>query len=80
MAPDKVIDFTQFIEQTATEFGANPDMVRKIAWTMFSTYLARECRRHEQDIVRGKKEVKHLEKKGYPALYISPSTWIDMPR
>ena len=89
MALDKVNKITQgveqmvsvddFIDTLAGEYMVSREIVDKIWWTCFNTFLTREILRHENDITRGQQEVDYLTKKGYDRLYIPASFWIDMP-
>ena len=82
MAADKMT-VTQFIDQIYEEFRDKPvsrELIDKVWWTCFATYLDREVRRHENDSNRGMREVKYLDKLGYKSLYIPADFWIKLPK
>ena len=74
--PDKV-SLDQYVEETATKYGANPDMVREIFWVAFRAYIYREILRHKGDVHKGEQDDQVLARKGYPLILIPTDLWIE---
>jgi len=56
-----------------------PEIIEKIFWTAFRSYLNREAHRHKKDVLAIHLDDGLLARKGIPFVSIPTELWIEVP-